>query len=163
MQDYIKNYKDSTVQWRSTKNIRMTTQAISLAENKQIKWVFVYFLHHTERTSLPSHKLTCTSGNEMCFFFSTWKISKEANDNMFDKPGSSCLSITVLPAKNAGQVKDRLAALSACSHFWIATDWNQFSHKVKAVINDPSCGNARYAPRSCEKEHFIISPYQSSE
>lgn len=70
---------------------------------------------------------------------------------MFDKSGTSCLSITFLPPKNVGQVTDRLAALSACSLFQIATDWNQFSHKVNNVIDDLSRGNACYPLHSCEK------------
>lgn len=151
MHGYIKNYKDSTVQWRSTKKCQNdNTSYQSCRKKKQIKWVFVYFfLPHWKKIFAASwahvHQWKWN------VLFSAWKISKEANDNMFDMSGTSCLSITVLPAKNAGQVKDRLAALSACSHFWIATYWNQFSHKVKVVINELSCGNARYAPHSCGK------------
>lgn len=78
----------------------MTTQVISWG---QINKVGVHLCPCAER-NVP-------------FFFTTVTVlywqerGKKANGNTFDKPVTSCLSITFLTARKAGYVTDRLAVL----------------------------------------------------
>ena len=133
------------------------------------------FSSHLKKRS----SLSCSAAEIKCAFFvflaflfffipvtSTywWKKnkSKEANDNMFDKPGTSCLSITChcWPRMLDKWKTWGWQLQSACSLFWLG--WNQ-----RSVINrglwSVIClvGTPVNPQRSGEKQHFITSPYQS--
>lgn len=152
-QDYIKNWNHA-VRWRQTKNVRMTRQAVSLAEIN--KWV-VCLPSSTLKNKKPQTSLSTynTFITPVTLLYWQEKRKKKRQKTVMITCLTSygpavCLSLFCWP-RMLDMWQTAWQLYVPPSLFWIATAWNWFSHKVNTVINELSYGNACYPSASSEK------------